>query len=217
LPRQQRESASDGLQENFRTGDPGQIEIAREIVDELFDRDMAPSPKRDVVEMLSQDRRGQASDQQLVSLELLADPHRQRIIACQPRGLPCDDGLRRQLFRNQQPLIGLRQARDHGAVRRLLLGLGLLSLLLVEIERLFFGNDRRPGEISPQGLVEVLQPHLVGGEEHERIAIETRRVAARFQDRLGRDLRRVAALLAIGMLGRQDDEARIVIVRNVGA
>ena len=121
------------------------------------------------------------------------------------------------MLRNQKPLIRLRQARRHGAVGGLLLGLGLPPLVLIEVKLFLLGDDRRPCQILAQRLVEVLQTHLVGSEKDERVPIEAWRVPARFEDRFRRRLGGVAALLAVGVLSRENDKPRVVVVGHVGA
>ena len=82
---------------------------------------------------------------------------------------------------------------------------------------LLLGEDRLPGEVLADRLVEVLQPRLVGGEEDERVAVEPRRVAARLEDRLGGRLGGVAGLLAVGVVDAEHDQPRVEVVGHVRA
>lgn len=84
--------------------------------------------------------------------------------------MPLDGRSRPLLLRHQHPLVGLGQARRDGRIGGLLLRLGLPHLEPAEVERVLLGEDRRPREDLAQRLVQVLQPHLVGGQEHERVA-----------------------------------------------
>ena len=75
--------------------------------------------------MLAQDRRAEAaiSDSSLRSFLLARTASASLPVSREC--LPGDRRLRVRLFRHQQPLVGLRQARCHRAVCGLLLGLGL--------------------------------------------------------------------------------------------
>ncbi len=87
----------------------------------------------------------------------------------------------------------------------------------VEIERVLLVQDGFPRELLAHRLVEVLHAHLVGCKEQQRVAVEAGRAAARLEDSLRGRPGGAPCLLTVGMLGREDDEARVAVVRYVGA
>ena len=72
---------------------------------------------------------------------------------------------------------------------------GLLDLIRREVERFALAEYRLPRQIPPDRLVEVLQPRLVHGQEHERVAIDPGYAAPRFQDGFRGGLGRIARSL----------------------
>ena len=114
-------------------------------------------------------------------------------------------------------MVGLGQARHHSAVGRLLLGLGLADLMRVEVQPVLLVEDRCPGEIATDRLVEVLQAGLIDRKEHQRVLEESRRIAAALQDGCGRRLRLVAGVFAVGIVDPQHDEPRVHVVGHVCA
>ena len=107
------------------------------------------------------------------------------------------------------------ESGSYRAINRLLLGLGLPYLVRVEVQCYLFLQDRGPCKIASRCLVEILQPGLVRGKEHQGIAVEARRAAASFEDGACRSFRGIARFLAIRMFGPQDHETGIEIVRYI--
>ena len=149
---------------------------------------MVPAPKWNPVQVHPQACRGITGQQKLVVAEFLACPRRQRVLTRETKRLPLDRCL--------------RQARAYVAVRRGLLIPGLLYLMDCEVQSLLFVEDRFPSKVAPHGFVEILQPYLIRGEEDHRVAIETRRVAAGFEDRARSLFSRIARFFRIRMFGR---------------
>ena len=179
-PGHQRQPCLDGTDQHRRPPQPRQVEVAAIVLDQLPDRHMITPPQRDAVQFHAQQGRRVGGHQQFVVLQLLARPHRQRILAGEPEGLPLDGRGRVAilLHRHQQPLVGLRQPGLDGAVRHGLLRLGLLHLLRVQVQRRhLLGQDRLPGQVLAHCLVQVLQPRPVRGEKHQGVAVEPRRGA----------------------------------------
>ena len=84
------DSVAHRLQEHRGGGDAREIEIAREVLDDLLDGDVVAAPQRDAIELHPQAGGGEAGHQQLITLQLLARSGRQRILARQPHGQPLD-------------------------------------------------------------------------------------------------------------------------------
>ena len=56
LPGEQRQPVADRLHQHLGPGEPRQVEIAREVLDELLHRDVIAAPERHVIQVLAQDR-----------------------------------------------------------------------------------------------------------------------------------------------------------------
>ena len=178
---------------------------------------MVAAPQGHAVELHPQARAREARGQQIVALQPARRPVRQRTLAGQPRRLPGDRIRGRRLNWRQQPLVRLRQPCRDGLAGGVPLGLGLLHLVGRQVERLALGENRFPGEVTPDGLVEVLQPGLVRGEEDEGVAVEPRRGPPQLEDGRGRGLRRRSGLAPVRVRGVQHHQARLPLVRNVVA
>ena len=133
-----------------------------------------------------------------------------RRIACQETaasGLPCPW--------NQQPQVRLRQPPGHRLVGRLPLRLRLPGLMRVEVELLLLVEDRHPGQVPAQGLVEVLVARLVRRQEDQAVAEQPRRTAARLQDFPRRGLGRIVRVPRTGVLRGEHHQPRVEVVRHV--
>ena len=100
-------------------------------------------------------------------------------------------------------------------VCRLLLRLRLLRLEWRKIQALPLRENGTPREVSTHGLIQVLHPNFVGRQEDERVSIDARCVAPRFEDVSSCGRGCVALVFAVRVVGRQDDEARIAVIRDV--
>jgi len=78
-PGQQIHAIANGIQQYDGTLQPRQVEIAREILDQLFHRDMFAAPEWYSVQFHAQSGRGKAGQVELIGTQLLAGAHRQRI------------------------------------------------------------------------------------------------------------------------------------------
>ena len=87
----------------------------------------------------------------------------------------------------------------------------------VEVQLLLVLQNRRPGEVLAQRLVQVLVAHPVRGQEDQGVAVQPGRTAARFQDRPGRGLGRVARLPGAEVLGGQHHQPRVQVVGHIRA
>ena len=172
LPGEQGDTVVHRLQENRGVGDTRQVEVLRKVLDDLLDRHVVAAPQRDAIELHPQSRGGKSGHEKLVALQLPARPRRQRALARQPHGQPLDRRIGTRLSRNQEPLVRLREPGGHRARGGFLLNFGLLDLVRREVERFTLFEYGQPRQVPPDGLVEVLQPRLVHGQEHERVAVD---------------------------------------------
>ena len=175
LPGQQPDAGVDGAQQHGRFPQARQVEVAREVVDELPDLHVVATPQRHPVELHPEARAREAGRQQLVALQPARGPVRQGALPGQPRRLPGDRASRRCLDRRQEPLVRLRQPGRDGFGGCVPLRLRLPDLMRRQIEHFPLGEDRFPGQVVTDRLVEVLQPRQVRGQEDERVAVEPRR------------------------------------------
>ncbi len=72
LPGEQGDAVADGGEQHAGIGQARQVEVAREVLDELLDGDMVAAPERHAVEFHAQASGGKAGEQQLVGAQLLA-------------------------------------------------------------------------------------------------------------------------------------------------
>jgi len=118
-----------------------QIEIAREVLCELLDRDIIASPKRNSVELHPQAGSGQCRHEKLLVAKAFAGADSKCVLAGETIRMPFDGRLRATLRRNQEPLVGFGEPGDNSAIGRLHLGFRLLQLLRVEVQSFLFQGD----------------------------------------------------------------------------
>ena len=229
LPGQQRQAVRDRPRQHPRAGEAGQVEVSGEVLHELPHRDVPVAPQGHAVQVGAEDGPAKGVDQQLVVAQPPAGPLRQRPRSgsrsshpASPRsgqanGLPDGLRVRRRLLRREQPLVRLRETRDHRVVGRTQPGLRLPGLVGIEVELLLVRQDRGPGEILAQRLVQVLVAHPVRGQEDQGVAVEPGCAAARFQDRPRRGLGRVARLPGAEVLGGEHHQPGVQVVGHVRA
>ena len=123
--------------------------------------------------------------------------------------------MRIGLHRYQQPAIGFRDTRGHLGCRDLALRFRLPHLLRGEIEVLLLGNDRLPRQEAPYRLIELLQAGGVGGEEHQRVAVDARRIAARLQNCLRLFECGAFSTSAVRVLDADHDKPRVHVIGHV--
>ena len=121
----------------------------------------------------------------------------------------------RFLNRRQQPLVRFRQPRRDGFGGGIPLRLRLSDLMGRQVERFSLGEDRLPGQVVANRLVQVLKPRQVRGQKDERVAVEPRRGSPGFEDGGGRRLRGGSGVAAVRMVDAEHDQAGLPLVRHV--
>ena len=145
--------------------------------------------------MLPEDRRPQRRHEEFLALEFLAGADGEGVATREASSLESHGRLRCRLDRHQASTGTSRGSRKHDGFGGFQLRVGLPALMLTEVEFVGVFDDRVPCQVSSNGVVEILHPRLVGREKHQGVAKQPRTVAARFQQRLRRDLRRTGAVL----------------------
>ena len=129
------------------------MQIAREIIEQLLDRDMRmAAPELVSIHLLAQLRSREARHQQFFGAEFFAGAFRERLRAIQAELLPFDL-LSRRLRRHQQPFIRFRQFRPRRVVGVFALRFRLLDLMRREVERGFLLNDRFPRQKAAERVI----------------------------------------------------------------
>ena len=119
---------------------------------------MVAAPQRHPVDPHAEERAGEDGDEELVALQPTGHPDRQFSLPGQARRLPGDRIGRRRLDRRQQPLVGFRQPGRDGFGGGVPLRLRLLDLVGREIEQLSLAENRFPGQVVADSLVQILEP-----------------------------------------------------------
>ena len=83
-----------------------------------------------------------------------------------------------------------------------------------EIERLALFEDRPPGQVTAHCLLQILEPRLIRSQKHQRVAIEPWRGAPAFKNGRGCNFRRGPGTSVIGVLGAQNHQACLPLVRH---
>ena len=214
-PGQESDAVGDGAQQHGWLRQARQVEVTGEVLDDLPDGHVVAAPQRHSVELHLQSRAGEPGRQQIVALQSARRPVRQGALSGQARRFPGDRIGRRGLHRGEQPLVRLRQPLRDRLGGGLPLRLGLLHLVGRQIEQLALLENRLPGQVTADRLVQVLQARLIRGQEHERVAVQARRGPPGFQDVRGCPFRRRAGVAVIRMLGAEHYQAGLPLVRHV--
>ena len=202
------QAALNGAEQHVRSRKARQIDVRREVVDQLANRHAPLRPERHVVEMLPEDRRPQRRDEELFAPQLLAGADGERIARqkdASPERSPAPaDSPGPAPAATGRSLESARAPCDSAAFSCVS---ACPRWCLPRSRHVGLVNDRLPRQVSANRLVEVLHPRLVGREEHQAVAEEARTVAARFQQRLRGDLRGARAVLRVRVFRRQHDQA----------
>ena len=83
-PCQQREAVANRIDQHLRPGEARQVQIPREVLDELPHGDVIAARPQHVVQVLAEDCRPEARDEEVVAAQLPARAHRQGIAAREP-------------------------------------------------------------------------------------------------------------------------------------
>ena len=79
------DTVADGADQHRGILEPGEVGVAGEVLGELLDSDVIAPPEGNPVELHPEQRAGEAGEQELVVLQLLAHAHGQCVV---PRGKP---------------------------------------------------------------------------------------------------------------------------------
>ena len=92
-----------------------------------------------------------------------------------------------------------------------------LRLEVVEVERLLLSLDRLPRQVVPHALSQLVEPGLVGGEEHEHVAVKASSRCSLVEELLGGNpSRAVGRLAGVRVLRTENDQADFGFVRHLG-
>src|SRR5436305_5245908 len=86
-----------------------------------------------------------------------------------------------------------------------------------KVSNLALGDDGFPGQEFREGLIEILEPRLVGRKKYEGVAVKPGRVAPGLPNRRCRPFGSVARLLTVSVIRTEDDQACIKFIGNVSA
>ena len=94
--------------------------------------------------------------------------------------------------------------------------MGLAHLVGRQVERVAVIEDRAPGQVDSDRLVEVLMPCLVSGQEEKRVAEEARRISPGLEDIFGRvQGRAVLHPAGVGCTDIQHDQPHLHVILHI--